>query len=64
MSGGTITISTSAVTTNSIIMLTHAGSSTTNAGILSVGTISNGVSFVINSSNASDNDTVNWWIIN
>jgi hypothetical protein len=64
LSSGTVTVSTTAVTSSSKIYLTHAGGSVANAGLLYVGTIVNGTSFVINSANASDNDTVNWWIIN
>lgn len=63
MTAGTITISTTAVTSNSIIILTHASLGGTQ-GILSVGTITDGTSFVINSSNAADTGTVNWWIVN
>jgi len=63
MTAGTITISTTAVTANSIILLTHASLGGTQ-GILSVGTITAGTSFVINSSNAADTGTVNWLIIN
>jgi hypothetical protein len=64
LSGGTITVSTTAVTASSKIFVTHAGSSITNAGTLYIGTITAATSFVITSTNASDNDTVNWWIIN
>lgn len=63
MTGGTITISTTAVTASSIIILTHATLGGTQ-GILSVGTITAGTSFVINSSSGTDTGTVNWWIIN
>lgn len=63
MTAGTITISTTAVTTNSRIFLTHATLGGTQ-GILSVGTITDGTSFVINSSSATDTGTVNWIIIN
>lgn len=63
MTGGTITISTTAVTANSIIFLTHATVAGTQ-GILSVGTITAGTSFVINSSNGADTGTVNYWILN
>lgn len=63
MTAGTITISTTAVTANSLIFLTHASVGGTQ-GILSVGTITAGTSFVINSSSATDTGTVNWWIIN
>jgi hypothetical protein len=63
MTAGSITISTTAVTANSLIFLTHATLGGTQ-GILSVGTITAGTSFVINSSSASDTGTVNWLIIN
>lgn len=63
MTAGTITISTTAVTASSLIYLTHASVGGT-VGILSVGTITAGTSFVINSSSASDTSTVNWWIVN
>jgi hypothetical protein len=63
MTAGTITISTTAVTSSSIIMLVHATVGGTQ-GILSVGTITNGTSFQINSSSVLDTGTVNWWIIN
>lgn len=63
MTAGTITISTTAVTSNSRIFLTHATLGGTQ-GILSVGTIVDGTSFVINSSSALDTGTVNWIIIN
>lgn len=64
LSGGTVTVSTTSVTASSKIFLSHAGSATTNAGFLSQGTIVAATSFVINSTNASDTDTVNWWIVN
>jgi hypothetical protein len=63
MTAGSITISTTAVTSSSLIFLTHATVAGTQ-GILSVGTITNGTSFVINSSSALDTGTVNWWIVN
>lgn len=63
MTAGTITINTTAVTANSQIFLTHASVGGTQ-GILSVGTITAGTSFVINSSSATDTGTVNWLIIN
>lgn len=63
MTAGTITISTTAVTASSKIFLTHASVGGT-VGTLSVGTITAGTSFVINSSNNADTSTVNWWIIN
>jgi hypothetical protein len=63
MTAGTITISTTAVTASSRIFLTHATIGGT-AGVLSVGTIVAGTSFVINSSNSADTGTISWWIIN
>jgi len=64
LSGGTVTVSTTAVTALSLIFLTNALPSGT-AGVLSVGTITAGTSFVINSSTgALDNSLVNYWIIN
>jgi len=61
---GTVTVLTSAVTASSKIFVTHAGSSVSNAGTLYIGTISANTSFIINSTNSSDNDTINWWIVN
>ena len=73
---GTATVSTTAVTASSIIMLTRlvaSGTSGTGAiGMLSVGTITAGSSFVINALTTSDlatvvtNDisTIGWMIIN
>jgi len=72
---GTVTVANTAVTTNSLIQLTRAGIGTTGAndlGMLTVGTIVNGVSFVINSLSvtdataiqADDQSSVNWIIIN
>jgi hypothetical protein len=63
MVAGTITISTTAVTASSKIFLTNAAPAGT-IGVLSVGTIVAGTSFVINSSSALDTSTVNWFIIN
>lgn len=63
MTGGTITISTTAVTASSKIFLTAVTPGGTQ-GTLSVGTIVAGTSFVINSSSGSDTSTVNWLIIN
>lgn len=59
---GTETVLTSKVKTGSIIQLT--GVTNTNAGYLSVGTIVNGVSFVISSSSGTDVRNVYWEIKN
>jgi len=61
MTAGAITINTTAVTANSIIMLTPVG---TGSGQISLGTITAGTSFVINSSDGADTRQVQWWIIN
>lgn len=63
MIGGTTTVSTTAVTANSLIFLTNGAPGGT-IGTLSVGTITAGTSFVINSSSSSDTSKVNWWIVN
>lgn len=65
LSGGTVTVSTTAVTASSIIFLTDATTGAlTNVGSPTVGTKTAGVSFVINSTNVLDASTVNWIIIN
>lgn len=65
LSGGTVTVSTTAVTASSLIYLTDATTGTlTNIGTPTVGTKTAGTSFVINSSNVLDTSTVNWIIIN
>lgn len=61
--GGTATIATTAVTGNSLIFLT-AVSGGSNAGMLSVGAKTAGVSFVVNSSNVLDTSTFNWFFVN
>lgn len=61
--GGTVLVHTNKVSSHSQIFLTNAGPSGT-PGILSVGTMTAGVSFVINSTSPSDTSLVNWWIIN
>ena len=61
MTAGTITISTTAVTASSLIFLTAVGSGT---GQISLGTVTAGTSFVINSSDVLDSRQVQWWIIN
>lgn len=61
---GTVVVSTTAVTTNSLIFVTI--NTPTAPGILSVpsASIVDGVSFVINSDSGTDASTVNYWIIN
>lgn len=62
---GTVTVNTTAVTSSSKIFLTDATTGAlTNIGTPTVGTIVNGTSFVINSSNILDTSNINWFIIN
>lgn len=61
MTAGSITISTTAVTSSSNIMLTPVG---TGSGSISLGTVIAGTSFVINSSDGADVRQVQWWVIN
>jgi hypothetical protein len=63
LSGGTTTIATTAVTSNSLIFLTST-SNGANLGILSVGIKTAGISFIVNSSNTQDANTFNWLIVN
>lgn len=63
LTAGIATISTTMVGANSIVFLTP-NSSSINLGILSVGTINAGTSFVVNSSNIADNDSFNYWFVN
>lgn len=73
--GGTATVSTTAITTNSIVFLTRQTIGATGAaalGMISRGTISNGVSFVINALSsadatalaATDVSNIGWMIVN
>lgn len=67
---GTVTISNSLVTANSIIMLSYRNPSGTTGTHLAQGAMVAGTSFVVNSLDTSssvvtaDNNTFNWWIIN
>lgn len=63
MIAGTTTVNTTAVKANSIIILSTATPGGT-VGTLSVGTITEGTSFVINSSSNTDTSTVNYLILN
>lgn len=62
LSGGTATVSTAAVTANSLIFLT-AQSGTLNLGFLYITTRTAGVSFVVNSSNVLDARTFAWFLV-
>jgi hypothetical protein len=60
---GTVTVSTTAVTASSIILISRNAAGGT-VGDLRLGTITAGVSFVINSASGTDTSTVNWLIVN
>lgn len=75
LTGGTATVATTAITTNSIVFLTRQTIGATGAaalGLLSRGTITNGVSFVIDSLLTADAtalattdvSNVGWFIVN
>lgn len=64
LTGGTVTVSTTAVTANSLIFLTDAAASLTNVGPLSVTSKTAGTSFTVTSTNVLDTSTFNWLIIN
>jgi hypothetical protein len=59
--GGTVTVSTTAVESNSLIQLTRCVTGGT-VGHLSVGTVTADTSFVINSSSGTDTSTICWWV--
>jgi len=72
LASGTVTVSTTAVTSSSLIFVVYdTPSGTLDAGLSApVGSITNGTSFVINSLtaagtvNTADNSSVRWWLIN
>lgn len=65
LSGGTVTVSTTAVTASSLIFLTDATTGAlTNVGTQTIGTVTPGVGFSINSTNPLDTSNVNWFIVN
>jgi hypothetical protein len=59
---GTVTVAHTGIAANSRIFLSRNTPGGT-LGFLSVGAITAGVSFVINSSNGADTSTVNWLIV-
>jgi hypothetical protein len=63
LSGGTITINTTAITANSMIVLSPARTSTANLGIHYESARTAGTSFTITSTNASDNSTFDWHLV-
>lgn len=62
LAAGTVTVATTAVRATSKVFLTRAVTGGT-TGDLRVGTITAGVSFVINSSSVLDTSTVNWMVV-
>jgi len=64
LSGGAITIATSAVGASSFVLLTRTSDPTNDGGIFAVMNILNGVCFDVFSSVGADNGTFNWLIIN
>ena len=62
LSGGSVTVSTTGVSSTSKIFLTYTGLN--NPGVLRVSAITPGVSFTITSTSGTDAGTVNWLIIN
>jgi hypothetical protein len=63
MVAGTVTVNTTAVTANSLIVLQHVTAGGT-MGNLTYGSIVAGTSFVITSDSNTDTSTVLWWIVN
>ncbi len=63
LSGGTATVSTTAISANSQVFLTDQGGTITSLGTLYVSAKTAGTSFVISSSNALDASTVAWMIV-
>lgn len=59
---GTVTVNTTAITANSIVLLTRNVAGGT-VGDLSIGTRVAGTSFVINSANSLDTSSIGWMII-
>lgn len=64
LSVGSIKVSTTYIATGDIVMLASQGGGTLgNLGALEVNGITSGTSFNINSTSATDNNVVAWWII-
>lgn len=64
LSGGTVTVSTTAVTSSSLIFLQDTATTTANVGTLTVSAKSAGTSFTVTSVNPLDSSTFSWLIIN
>ena len=63
LNSGTIVVSNTNVTANSIILLTYSGAPT-NPGYLHISAKSAGTSFTITSSSNTDTSNVNWLLVN
>lgn len=64
LSVGSVKVSTTYIATGDIVMLAGQGGGTLgNLGALEVNGITSGTSFNINSTSATDNNVVAWWII-
>lgn len=65
LASGTVTVSTTCTpsTSQGIFLQDATTGSLVNVGTSTVGTVTGGTSFVINSSNALDTSNVNWWIL-
>jgi hypothetical protein len=68
---GTVTVSTTAVKTGSLVWVQYHGSTSTATSVLIVPTITDSTSFIITAitaggttTNVTDTNTVKWWIIN
>lgn len=61
--GGAATISNSAVSTSSIIILTDTAGAITNVGSLTVPTKTAGTGFTVSSTNVLDTSTFNWMVV-
>lgn len=63
LSAGTVTINTTKVQANSIILLTCQGGDVTRLSTYYISDIDPGVGFKINSKDGGDGSTVGWYII-
>lgn len=63
LSGGTITINTTAITTNSIIYIGAPRGTLTNLGMYKETARTAGTSFTIGSVNILDSSTFDWWLV-
>lgn len=64
LTAGSVTISTTAVTANSLFFLTDLSAGLANIGFLAVGLVNAGTSFNVHSSSVLDVGTFSWWFVN